>query len=71
MATWYNVLIEAAIVGLDGAVCALTGGLDIKPDEVKKLEEFFKKSANNTPTIVVGRKKYQMILFTSRSKKVE
>ena len=56
MATWYNVLTEAAIVGLDGAVCARTGGLDIKPDEVKKLEEFFKKSANNTPTKVVGRK---------------
>jgi len=64
-------LTEAAIVGLDGAVWARSEGLDTKPNEVKKLEELFKQSANITPSIVVERKKYQIFLFTSRSKKVE
>ena len=36
---------------------ARTDGLDIKPDEIKKLAELFKKYDNNTLSIMVGGKK--------------
>ena len=58
--SYMNVLTDGAIVGFDGAVWARTDGIDIKPDECKKLEELFKQSENNTPSIMVGGKKYQV-----------
>ena len=58
--SYKNVLADAAIVGLDGAVWARTEGIDIKPDEIKKLDELFKQSGNNTESITVGGKKYMV-----------
>ena len=55
-----NVLTEAAIMGIDGAEWAKTAGLSVKPDEIKKLNELFKQSENNTPSIMLGGKKYQV-----------
>ena len=55
-----NVLTEAAIMGHDGAEWAKTAGLSVKPDEIKKLNELFKQSENNTPSIMLGGKKYQV-----------
>ena len=55
-----NVLTEAAIMGTDGAEWAKTAGLSVKPDEIKKLNELFKQSENNTPSIMLGGKKYQV-----------
>ena len=48
--SYMNVLTDAAIVGLDGAVWARTDGIDIKPDECKKLNELLNQSENNTPS---------------------
>ena len=58
--TYNNVLTDAAIVGHDGSVWASTTGLAVKPDEVKKLAELFNQSENNTPSIIIGGKKYQV-----------
>ena len=58
--SYHNVLTEAAIIGHDGAVWATTGGLAVKPEEAKKLCELFKQKDNNTPSIIVGGKKYQV-----------
>ena len=55
-----NVLTEAAIMGIDGAEWAKTAGLSVKPDEIKKLNDLFKQSENNTPSIMLGGKKYQV-----------
>ena len=55
-----NVLTEAAIMGFDGAEWAKTAGLSVKQDEIKKLNELFKQSDNNTPSIMLGGKKYQI-----------
>ena len=55
-----NVLTEAAIMGIDGAEWAKTAGLSVKPDEIKKLVDLFKQSENNTPSIMLGGKKYQV-----------
>ena len=57
---YYNVLTEAAIMGMDGAEWAKTAGLSVKPDEIKKLVDLFKQSENNTPSIMLGGKKYQV-----------
>ena len=58
--SYMNVLTDGAIVGFDGAVWARTDGIDIKPDECKKLNELLNQSENNTPSVVVGGKKYQV-----------
>ena len=58
-----NILTDAAIIGHDGTVWATTGGIAVKPEEVKKLREFFKQSDNNTLSIIVGGKKYQVIHY--------
>ena len=55
-----NVLTEASIMGMDGAEWAKTAGLSVKPDEIKKLNELFKQSENNTPSLMLGGKKYQV-----------
>ena len=55
-----NVLTEAAIMGINGAEWAKTPGLSVKPDEIKKLVDLFKQSENNTPSIMLGGKKYQV-----------
>ena len=55
-----NVLTEAAIMGFDGAEWAKTAGLSVKQDEIKKLNDLFKQSENNTPSIMLGGKKYQV-----------
>ena len=55
-----NVLTEAAIMGMDGAEWAKTAGLSVKPDEIQKLNDLFKQSENNTPSIMLGGKKYQV-----------
>ena len=55
-----NVLTEAAIMGFDGAEWAKTAGLTVKQDEIKKLNELFKQSENNTPSVMLGGKKYQV-----------
>ena len=47
-----NVLTEAAIMGFDGAEWAKTAGLTVKQDEIKKLNELFKQSENNTPSVM-------------------
>ena len=58
--SYMNVLTDGAIVGFDGAVWARTDGIDIKPDECKKLNELLNQSENTTPSVVVGGKKYQV-----------
>ena len=58
--TYNNVLTDACIVGHDGSVWASTTGIAVKPDEVKKLGELFNQSENNTPSIIIGGKKYQV-----------
>ena len=58
-----NVLTDAAIIGHDGTEWAATSGIAVKPEEVKKLHEFFKQSDNNTPSIIVGGKKYHVIHY--------
>ena len=55
-----NVLTQAAIVGFDGGEWAKTAGLSIKPEETEKLNELFKQSENNTPSLMLGGKKYQV-----------
>jgi profilin len=55
-----NVLTEATIMGFDGAEWAKTAGLTVKQDEIKKLNDLFKQSENNTPSVVLGGKKYQV-----------
>ena len=57
---YHNVLTEAAIMGHNGAEWAKTAGLTIKADEINKLNELFAQSENNTPSIVLGGKKYQV-----------
>ena len=57
---YHNVLTEAAIMGFNGAEWAKTAGLSVKPDEIKKLNDLFKQSENNTPSIMLGGKKYQV-----------
>ena len=63
-----NVLTEAAIIGHDGAEWAKTAGLSIKPDEIKKLNDLFKQSANNTPSLMLGGKKYQVTHYETNEK---
>ena len=58
--SYMNVLTDGAIVGFDGTVWGHTYGIDIKSDECKKLDKLFKQSENNTPSIMVGGKKYQV-----------
>ena len=58
--TYNNVLTAAAIVGFDGAPWAATQGLSVSADEAKKLNELFKQSENNTPSLLLGGKKYQV-----------
>ena len=62
-----NVLTEAAIIGHDGAEWAKTAGLSIKPDEIKKLNDLFKQSANNTPSLMLGGKKYQVTHYETNA----
>ncbi len=63
-----NVLTQAAIIGHDGAEWAKTAGLSIKPDEIKKLNDLFKQSANNTPSLMLGGKKYQVTHYETNEK---
>ena len=62
-----NVLTEAAIMGFDGAEWAKTAGLSVKQDEIKKLVELFKQSENNTPSIMLGGKKYQVTHYETNA----
>ena len=62
-----NVLTEAAIMGFDGAEWAKTAGLSVKPDEIKKLNDLFKQSENNTPSIMLGGKKYQVTHYETNA----
>ena len=62
-----NVLTEAAIIGHDGAEWAKTAGLSIKPDEINKLNDLFKQSSNNTPSIMLGGKKYQVTHYETNA----
>ena len=62
-----NVLTEAAIIGHDGSVWANTTGLSIKKDEIKKLNDLFKQSSNNTPSIMLGGKKYQVTHYETNA----
>ena len=62
-----NVLTDAAIIGHDGAEWAKTAGLSIKPDEIKKLNDLFKQSANNTPSLMLGGKKYQVTHYETNA----
>ena len=62
-----NVLTEAAIMGFDGAEWAKTAGLSVKQDEVKKLNDLFKQSENNTPSIMLGGKKYQVTHYETNA----
>ncbi len=56
-----NVLVEAAIMGLNGAEWAKTSGLSVSKAEIDKLNELFKQSGvNNIPAITLGGKKYQV-----------
>ena len=63
-----NVLTEAAIIGHDGSEWAKTTGLSFKPDEIKKLNDLFKQSANNTPSLMLGGKKYQVTHYETNEK---
>ena len=62
-----NVLTQAAIIGHDGAEWAKTAGLSIKPDEINKLNDLFKQSSNNTPSIMLGGKKYQVTHYETNA----
>ena len=62
-----NVLTEAAIIGHDGAEWAKTAGFSIKPDEIKKLNDLFKQSANNTPSVMLAGKKYQVTHYETNA----
>ena len=62
-----NVLTEAAIMGFDGAEWAKTAGLSVKQDEIKKLNDLFKQSENNTPSIMLGGKKYQVTHYETNA----
>ena len=62
-----NVLTQAAIIGHDGAEWAKTAGLSIKPDEINKLNDLFKQSANNTPSLMLGGKKYQVTHYETNA----
>ena len=62
-----NVLTQAAIIGHDGAEWAKTAGLSIKPDEINKLSDLFKQSSNNTPSIMLGGKKYQVTHYETNA----
>ena len=62
-----NVLTEAAIIGHDGSVWANTTGLSIKKDEIKKLNDLFKQSSNNTPSLMLGGKKYQVTHYETNA----
>ena len=64
---YHNVLTEAAIMGTDGGEWAKTAGLSVKPDEIKKLNELFKQSENNTPSIMLGGKKYQVTHYETNA----
>ena len=56
-----NVLVEAALMGLNGAEWAKTSGLTVSKAEIDKLNELFKqKGSNNIPSITLGGKKYQV-----------
>ena len=62
-----NVLTEAAIIGHDGSEWAKTTGLSFKPDEIKKLNDLFKQSSNNTPSLMLGGKKYQVTHYETNA----
>ena len=62
-----NVLTEAAIIGHDGVAWANTTGLSIKKDEIKKLNDLFKQSSNNTPSLMLGGKKYQVTHYETNA----
>ena len=62
-----NVLTQAAIIGHDGAEWAKTAGLSIKPDEINKLNDLFKQYSNNTPSIMLGGKKYQVTHYETNA----
>ena len=62
-----NVLTQAAIIGHDGAEWAKTAGLSIKPDEINKLNDLFKQSSNNTPSLMLGGKKYQVTHYETNA----
>ena len=64
---YHNVLTEAAIMGFDGAEWAKTAGLSVKQDEIKKLNDLFKQSENNTPSIMLGGKKYQVTHYETNA----
>ena len=55
-----NVLVEAAIMGLNGAEWAKTAGLSVKPAEVEKLKQIFAQDSNSIPSVEIGGKKYQV-----------
>ena len=55
-----NVLTKAAIYGLDGTKWAATYKFDVSADEIKKLNDFFKQSSNETPSIMIRGKKYHV-----------
>ena len=55
-----NVLTQAAIYGFDGTKWAATDNFRVSADEIKKLNDFFKQSSNETPSIMMGGKKYQV-----------
>ena len=56
-----NVLVEASLMGLNGAEWAKTSGLSVSKAEVDKLNDLFKqKGTNNIPSVTLGGKKYQV-----------
>lgn len=57
-----NVLVEAAIVGHNGAEWA-KAGITVSPDEVKKLLELFKSKPGTFPSVILGKKKYQITYY--------
>ena len=56
-----NVLVEAALMGLNGSEWAKTSGLSVTKGEVDKLNDLFKQNkTNKIPSVSLGGKKYQV-----------
>ena len=63
-----NVLVEAALMGFNGAEWAKTAGLAVSKAEVDKLNELFKQSgANAIPSVNLAGKKYQVTHYDGNS----
>ena len=62
-----NVLVEAAIMGQNGAEWAKTAGLTVSKAEVDNLTKLFGQKTNSVPSLTLGGKKYQITHYEEGS----